>query len=100
MTFGHFIYAFRKALDLTQEAFSEQLDVQEGYTRFVYPRYVQRWEHDKNMPRQATVTRMRLLDAPLFDRLWLSALRQHEFQQCVSEITRSRRSRPAYRFGR
>ncbi len=99
MTFGHFIYAFRKALGLTQEAFSEQLEKRKGYARYVYPRYIQRWEHDKNRPRQATVSRIRLLDAPLFDKLWLSALRQHELQQFVSEVARSRRSRPDYRFG-
>ncbi len=99
MTFGHFICAFRKALGLTQEAFSEQLEEREGYARFVYPRYIQRWEHDKNRPRQVTVSRIRLLDVSLFDKLWLSALRQHELQQFVSEVARSRRSGPDYRFG-
>jgi len=98
MTLGQFIYAFRKALSLTQEEFSEQLEEREEYARYVYPRYIHRWEHDKNRPRQATVSQIRLLDAPLFDKLWLSARRQHEFQQFVSEVAKSRRSWPNYRF--
>ncbi len=104
MTLGHFIYALRRSLGLTQRKFSEQLqqlEEQEEPARYRYvdPRYIQRWEHDEHRPRQATVSRIRRLDAPLFDKLWLSALRQHEFQQFVSEVARSRRSRTNYRFG-
>ena len=96
MSFGHFIYAFRKALGLTQEEFSEKLEVQEGYARCVYPRYIQRWEHDEYRPRKATVLQIRMLNAPLFDTWWLSALRQHELQQFTSEFARSRESQSDY----
>jgi len=99
MTLGQFIYGFRKSLGLTQKEFSEKLEELEAYIRYVDPRYIQRWEHDKNAPRKATVLRIRTVNAALFDDLWLSALRQHEFRQLISEIVRSRRFRSDYRFG-
>jgi len=91
MTFEHFIFAFCNALGLTQAKFSERLEEQEGYARYVDPRNIQRWEHDTHRPRKATMSRIRQIDAPLFDQFWSSARRQHELQQAVSEAARSRR---------
>jgi transcriptional regulator with XRE-family HTH domain len=99
MTFGQFIYVFRKSLDLTQKKFSEKLEELEAHVRYIDPRYIQRWEHDKHVPRKATVLQIRMLNAASFDKLWLSVLCQYEFQQLVSEAVRSRRFQLDYRFG-
>ncbi len=90
MTFGRFIRTYRCSFVLTQEGFAGKLEVE--------PRTDQRWEKGGNIPRGATVARMRLLNATLFDEL-RSFARQYEFQQFVSEVVRSRRFRPGYRFG-
>src|SRR5437870_5691712 len=84
MTFNLLIRTYRCSSVLTQEGFAEKLEVE--------PRTVQRWEKGGNIPRGATVARMRLLNAALFDELWL-LLVQYELQQLVSDVIRSRRFR-------